>query len=179
MKVDLRFPLPWCALGLMALAVSGRPLPAEDPWAPFNYLAGSWKAVGSGEAGPAAKGGLTFSFDLDKQILVRRNWVEYSPRPGEKTGVRHEDLLITYRQPGEDQFRAIYFDPEGHVIHYIVSFPSGRGAVTYSSDQSRPGPRYRLEYELEKEGRLQITFLIAPPGQAFKVYAKGVAEKEK
>jgi len=33
-------------------------------------------------------------------------------------------MLVIYQQPDEPQTRAIYFDNEGHIIHYARSFPA-------------------------------------------------------
>jgi hypothetical protein len=43
----------------------------------------------------------------------------------------------------------MYFDTEGHVIRYTVSFPSADAAVFDSAGS--PGPRYRLSYQLAGE----------------------------
>jgi hypothetical protein len=42
--------------------------------------------------------------------------------------------------------RAIYFDSEGHVIHYSVKV-SSPNTVTFESDPAQPGPKYRLVYQ--------------------------------
>ena len=45
---------------------------------------------------------------------------------------QHSDLLYIY--PEGSGFKAIYFDNEGHVIHYAISFPArqpGRRFLTF------------------------------------------------
>lgn len=93
----------------------------KDPWTPFQFLVGNWSGTGSGKPGEAA-GTSSFSFDLGRKVLIRRNKVEFPPQPGEKLGTIHEDLMIIYHQSGDSQFRAIYFDNEGHIINYAVPF---------------------------------------------------------
>jgi hypothetical protein len=145
----------------------------NDRWAPFQFLLGSWSGTGSGQPGEAVAGSTSFSFDLEQNILVRKNRAEYAPKPGEKSGLVHEDFMIIYRQPGESQFRAIYFDNEGHVIDYRVSFPAKQQSVVFESDASESAPRFRFIYEISPDSLLSGEFLIAPPGGEFKTYTKG------
>jgi len=149
----------------------------KGPWAPLQFLVGTWVGEGSGEPGASGTGGSTFSFDLDKKIFVRKNWAKYPPRPGEKTGTSHKDLMILYSDPAGASVRAIYFDNEGHVISYVTSFPA-KQSVTFESDVSQPDPRYRLTYELRPDNKLVVVFSIAAPGQAFKEYTRGLLHRQ-
>ncbi len=160
--------------GLMFAQASKPP----DAWARLSFLVGEWVGVGTGAPGEAV-GGTSFAFDLDKEILVRKNWAKYPPKPGEKTGLSHQDLVIIYRSPGESSFRAIYFDNEGHVINYLVTFPQKPDAVVFETDPAQKGPRFRLTYELGADGPLKNVFLIAAPGEEFKVYAQGILKKKR
>ncbi len=146
-----------------------------DPWARLKFLAGEWQGVGTGAPGEAT-GGTTFAFELGGKVLVRKNWAKYPPKPGEKQGLSHEDLMIVYPEAGV--FRAIYFDNEGHVIHYAVSFPGRANAVVFESEPGPPGPRFRLTYELGASGALENVFLIAAPGGEFKEYVRGTLKKK-
>lgn len=149
-----------------------------DIWARLNFLAGEWEGMGTGAPGEAV-GGTSFAFDLDKKILVRKNWARYPAKPGEKTGLSHQDLVIIYRSPGESSFRAFYFDNEDHVINYLVSFPQKPDAVTFETDPAQKRPRFRLTYELGADGTLKNVFLMAVPGEEFKVYAQGILKKKR
>lgn len=149
-----------------------------DPWAPCRFLLGDWVGIkGSGEPGEAFSGGTSFAFDLGDKILVRRNRADYAPKPGEKTGISHQDLLIIYLPLGQTQLRAFYVDNEGHDITYRVTFPKD-GTARFESDASQTGPRYRLDYELNSDRTLTITFSIALPGTEFAVYTKGTARRK-
>jgi hypothetical protein len=104
---------------LLALALLWQNQPAHDPWQPLRFLIGRWEAQGG-----------TYSFDLELKdhVLVRHS-----------TNGDHADELYVY--PEEQSFKAIYFDNEGHVIHYnVTATPSG---AVFQSDQ------YRLSYELK------------------------------
>jgi hypothetical protein len=54
-------------------------------------------------------------------------------------------MYVFQDAPGS-QLRAIYFDNEGHVIHYNVSTPKSQSVVFLSSPGE--GPQFRLTYEL-------------------------------
>ncbi len=168
---------------IVAMALSSFGVPAfqaqeNSPWARLQFLIGSWSGVGSGQPGQPTKGGTTFSFNLDKKIIVRKNRAEYPPKPGEKTGAVHEDLMIIYQEPGTGAFKAIYFDNEGHAIKYDVSFAAQGSGVMFDSEGDGKGPRFRLIYEPAKDGALTVEFFIAPPGGELKSYVKGTIRKE-
>ncbi len=57
----------------------------------------------------------------------------------------HGDFLYVYQDAPGQPYKAIYFDNEGHVIHYDVSTPTPTTAI-FLSDASKPGPQFRLIY---------------------------------
>jgi hypothetical protein len=149
-----------------------------DPWAPLRFLLGDWVATeGSGKPGEALSGATSFAFDVQNSVLVRKNRADYAPKPGEKTGLSHQDLLLVYRRLGETQFRAFYIDNEGHDINYRIQCPK-EGVAVFESEASQSGPRFRLEYQLNTDRTLTITFSIAMPGSEFSVYTKGTARRK-
>jgi hypothetical protein len=151
---------------------------AADPWGPCRFLLGDWVAIGgSGQPGEALSGSTSFAFDLENQVLVRRNRADYAPQPGDHQGISHQDLLILYLPLGETQPRAFYIDNEGHAINYQVTFPKD-GAAVFESDASPKGPRYRLEYQLNADRTVTITFAIAMAGGDYQVYTTGSARRK-
>lgn len=151
---------------------------AIDPWQHWRFLLGEWVATGTGQPGEGV-GHFSFTYDLDKKVLVRKSRVDYPPKPGEKTGLSHKDLLIVYQPPGDSLFRAVYFDNEGHSINYAASFPETTlNAATLESEPSQKGPRFRLAYEMNADGTLQVSFSIALPGESFKIYTQGIAHRK-
>jgi hypothetical protein len=160
-----------CALGGLASAGQA-PAPASPSWAPLQFLVGTWDGVGSGAPGEG-RGGCTFAFELDKNILVRRNWAEFGPKPGETKGVSHQDLMIFYADPGDPRIKAVFFDMESHVIHYVLLPPARLDHVVFESEPGTKGPRFRLSYEKEADGRILNVFAMAMPGQEFKEYTQG------
>ena len=150
---------------------------AADPWAPCRFLLGDWVATeGSGQPGDAISGGSTFAFDLGDKVMIRRSFADYAPKPGEKKGTSHQDLLVIYQPLGERQFKAFYVDNEGHDITYRVTFPK-EGLAVFESEASQKAPRFRLDYQLNSDRTLTITFSMAPPGGAYQVYTKGLARR--
>jgi hypothetical protein len=129
-----------------ALAIQAQPV---DPWKPVQFLIGEWAA----EEG---NGGSSFDFDLQRKILIRKNF-----SPG------HEDLMVIYLDPG---LKAIYFDNEGHVIHYTVEAEAN--SVKFLSEQ------YRLTYRRNGEDKLTLDFDIAPPGKPFANYIHASLRKK-
>jgi hypothetical protein len=151
---------------------------AADSWSPCRFMLGEWVGIeGSGQPGEAVSGSFTLAFDLGDKVLVRRNRADYAPKPGEKTGLSHQDLMIVYRLAGETQLRAFYVDDEGHAINYQVSSPKENVAV-FETDAAEHGPRFRLDYQLNPDRTLSITFSIAAPGGSYKVYTKGTARRK-
>ena len=88
--------------------------------------------------------------------------------------------MITYRAESGGQTKAVYFDSEGHVIHYAAAFSADGRTLTFQSDAATSGPRYRLSYIKEDNDRLAIKFEIAPPGKpdAFKTYIEAKARRK-
>src|SRR5439155_15133221 len=118
--------------------------------------------------------GFSFAPDLDGKILVRRNFAEYPAKPGEKPGVRHEDLLVVY--PYGPSLHAMYFDNEGHVIHYAVT--TAPGQATFESDETQGAPRFKLVYEDQKEKGVGFTFSIAAAGKPYQTYLSGAVRRK-
>ncbi len=147
-------------------------------WDRLQFLIGSWSSPVSGQPGQGLSGSTTFSYDLEKKVIVRKSRAEFAPGPGETKGLVHEDLLVIYQQPDESQFRAIYFDNEGHVIHYSLTFPAKQPAVVFESEESATSPRARLIYEIAAEDTLVTEFFVASPGGELLSHVKGTVKRE-
>ncbi len=163
-----------CLLAALALAALGLALVAHpagaaekpDPWAPLRFLVGYWESAPP----DGSRGSSLFAIELGGTVLVRRNHAEYPPRDG-RAAFTHDDELWLYHEGDPAVVRGIYFDSEGHVIHYSAEELAG-GRVTLTSDAVSGAPRYRLAYTLLPDGKLAGTFAIAPPGKpdVFKTY---------
>jgi len=148
--------------------------------ASLNFLVGDWideRRVG--EPGTATASGETWRVDLGGRVLIRMGWCEFPATP-KRAAYRHEDLLILYPE-GEDEMRGIFWDNEGHTIHYpnVTMLPEGKG-VTLSSDRAVPGPRQQLLYNFEGPDRLTATFSLLLPGAPdFAPYLTWTASRSK
>jgi len=162
---------------MVAASAQTPPAKPDNPWAKLNFLVGEWQGIGSGAPGEAT-GGTTFSFELGGKVLLRKSWAKYPPKPGEKEGLSHEDLMIIYPASGGAPFRAVYFDNEGHVINYAVSFPDQANSAVFETEPGPPGPRFRLTYGLGSAGTLENVFWIAAPGGDFKAYVQGTLKRK-
>jgi hypothetical protein len=144
-------------------------LQPEDPWQPLRFLIGTWEAnVKGGSAGAAGGGSYSFQLELRDHVLARHSSSAACKGPAD-FNCEHGDLLYIYLDSPGQPWKAIYFDNEGHVIHYDVTTPAPQTAI-FSSDPSLPGPQYRLIYELKGtvlEGRFQIR---APGEKNFRSY---------
>jgi hypothetical protein len=150
----------------------------DDAWNPYRFLAGEWTADGSGEPGKGS-GRFSFAWDLNEKVLVRRNRAEYPAAEG-RPAMKHEDLMVIYRPDPDGPAKAIYFDSEGHVINYAVTFSDDKRTLTFLSDAVPAAPRFRLSYTKGADDSMKIKFEIAPPGKpdGFKTYLQGDARRQ-
>jgi hypothetical protein len=166
-------PLVCCAWLLAAMpAVT----PAAEPdWGPAQFLVGHWTGEGSGQPG-AGTGAFSFTPDLQGTVLLRRSFAEY-PAANGKPASRHDDLMVVYRGETAGALRAIYFDNEGHVIHYSGA-ASGAGVV-FLSDGKPSEVRYRLTYTPTGKDTLKLQFEIAASGKDFTRYLEAGAHRDR
>jgi hypothetical protein len=144
-------------------------------WDAWQFLLGEW--IGEGGGAPGQGGGsMAFHFDLQQQVLLRRNHVDFPATP-ERAAFAHDDLTVIYLEPG-GTLRAMYFDNEGHVIPYAVIFDED--SIILVSDPEPSAPRFRTTYLKGKAGTVITRFEIAPPGNpdGFAIYVEGTAKRK-
>jgi hypothetical protein len=135
-----------------------------DPWKALAFLEGTWDAhAQAGSAGAQSTGTYTFKPELKHHVLVRRSDSATCNGPA-NFDCQHSDVLYVYQEAEDRPLKAIYFDNEGHVIHYAVSTPDSSTAI-FISDVSPSGPQFRLVYEL-KDSVMWGKFQMRMPGQA-------------
>jgi hypothetical protein len=160
----------WRLLAALAMVAS---LAAQTGgnWTKLDFLLGDWTGV-AGERDTqlgAGQGSFSFQPELKQKIIVRRNNAHYD------SGVQHDDLMVIYLDAPSETPRAIYFDTEGHVIRYNLSFPSP-DRVVFESEAGQPGPRYRLTYWMEGKS-LKGRFEIAESASEYKTYLSWASKK--
>lgn len=111
--------LAFCGALLCCASVIAQEAKEADRWHAWQFLVGEWTGEGVGEPGKGT-GGFSFSFDLEKRILVRKGRSDY-PATKDRPAYSHRDLMIIYPELSTNATRAIYFDNEGHVIGYRVN----------------------------------------------------------
>ena len=148
------------------LTVFSQPNPTWEKW---NWLIGDWAGEGSDQPG---KGGGTFTFkaDLDQKILVRKSHSEY-PALGSKPEITHNDLLIVYPDHSGNGSKAIYFDNEGHIINYSITFSDQ--SIILTSEKIPNVPLFRLTYTLLEDQKVNTKFEISRDGANFNTYLEG------
>lgn len=155
------------ALVLLVFAVplvaQSAPAPSVDPLKSLSFLEGTWEARSqAGSAGATTSGTYTFKRGLREHILARSSSSSACKGPA-TFDCEHSDLLYVFEDAPGSVLKAIYFDNEGHVIHYDVSTPTPTSAI-FLSEASRPGPQFRLVYDL-KDGTMSGKFQMRTPGQ--------------
>lgn len=143
------------------------PAPAIDPWKALAFLQGTWDAKAASttrSAGAEAAGTYTFRTELNNHILARHTTTTTACKGPATFDCDHSDLLYVYQDASSQPLKAIYFDNEGHVIHYGVSTPDATTAI-FLSDSTQPGPQFRLVYEL-KGSVMWGKFQMRMPGSA-------------
>ena len=146
---------------LFAISIAGQARAQQaDPFQPLAFMEGTWQAkTGDGSAAKVI-GTYTFATELKGHVLARHSVTAGCTGP--KTfDCEHGDLLYIFADAPGQPLKAIYFDNEGHVIHYSLSTPDAMTAV-FLSDPG-PGPKFRLSYRLD-HGVMSGKFQMQMPG---------------
>jgi hypothetical protein len=134
-----------------------------DLWAGVRFLLGLWQAKTTGGVAQAqVSAGYSFRLELRDHIMARHSRSGACSAPDD-FNCQHSDLLYIYPAATGQTLEAIYFDNEGHVIHYAVSTPKP-GTAVFLSDPAQPGPQYRLSYTF-LDGMMSGQFELKMPGQ--------------
>lgn len=165
----------------VSLLAQTAPTPSSpDPWAALQFLEGNWEAKGQGGGGASATGSYRFTRELGGHILARHSRSNGDCQGPAQFDCDHGDLLYVYQDMPGAPLKAIYFDNEGHVIHYEVTTPRPR-TVVFLSSAAQPGPQFRLSYE-QKDAVMSGKFQMKMPGQtewkSYLEWSGGAAPKQ-
>ena len=151
---------------------------AENPWASIRFLEGTWEARSSGGgAGAKVSGSYTFKRELKDRILARHSDADATCKGPKNFDCDHSDLLYVFQEIEGHPLKGIYFDNEGHVIHYDVSAPAPNTVIFLSPESA--GPQFRLVYELN-DSVMSGKFQMRMPGQAdWKSYLEWAGSRKK
>jgi hypothetical protein len=132
----------------LPLIAGAQPAPAADPFKDLAFLEQNWEANTNGFGGVHSTGTYTFRRELGGHVLARRSTSDAACKGPATFDCEHGDILYVFEEAPGQPLKALYLDNEGHVIHYDVSTPTA-SSVVFLSEASRPGPRFRLSYELK------------------------------
>lgn len=159
-----------CLVWISALMVAvpalaqGTPQPHSDPFQPISFLLGTWEARTINNPSVTAVGAYTFQSELNGHVIARHSIGDAAKCKGPADfNCEHGDMLYIYADAPNQPLHAIYFDNEGHVIHYAVTALTPTSAE-FLSDAQLPGPQFRLFYEL-KDTVMHGKFQMRMPGQ--------------
>ena len=146
------------------VGASGQSLAASaDAWRALAFLEGTWEAHTPGSARAQVDGAYTFTQELKHHVLARHSLSATCKGP-QDFDCDHGDLLYIFQEAEGQPLKAIYFDNEGHVIHYAVSTPDSTTAV-FLSEASPSAPQFQLIYQLRADV-MSGKFQMRMPGQA-------------
>jgi len=150
--------LIFCSLPMLGQAAA-----TPDPWKALSFLEGTWEAKTQGDAGVATSGVYAFQMELNRHVMARHSSSDPGCKGPASFDCAHGDLLYIFQDLPGQPLKAIYFDNEGHVIHYDVTSPTPTSVVFLS--EPAPGPQFRLVYEL-KAAVMTGRFQMRMPGQS-------------
>ena len=169
MKVKLILMLGFICITALAFGQE-----SNNSWEKLSFLIGNWKGEGSGDPGQG-EGYFSFKFDLDRKILVRTSHSEY-PATKDKPKIVHNDLMIIYLDFSGSPSKAIYFDNEGHVLNYSITYPNNTDIV-FTSDAISNVLIFRLTYTKIDDKSVNTKFEIAQDGLNFVKYIEGKSKR--
>ncbi len=136
----------------------------DNPWLALDFLQGTWAAnADGGSTGARSYGLYAFEYELKQHVLSRVSKSPVRCKGPTTFDCEHSDLLYIYQEAEGQPLKAIYFDNEGHVIHYNVSTPDAT-TVVFLSDVNGTGPQFRLTYQ-RKNLTMYGKFQMRMPGQ--------------
>jgi len=149
-------------------------------WTNLKFLIGSWRGIGSGQAG-SSNVARSYQLILNEKFLEVRNKSTYPPQSQNPQGEVHEDLgLISYDE-ARKAFVFRQFHIEGFVNQYVMDYlaPDGKTIVfTSESIENIPtGWRARESYLVVNPDEFTETFELAAPGKEFELYVKSLFKR--
>ena len=118
----------------------------SDSFRALGFLEGTWDANVQNNSAVTLSGRYTFERELGGHILARHSTSDPACTAPANFDCKHGDLLYVFQDGPGLPLKAIYFDNEGHVIHYDVTTPTQTSVVFLSSPSQ--GPQFRLTYAL-------------------------------
>jgi hypothetical protein len=162
-------------LFLILLSITSVSAQNNQKWQQWQWLLGEWKGEGNGQPGEGA-GGFSFESELNTNILIRKSYATF-PATANKPAFRHDDIMTIYNDAEGQPLKAIYFDNEGHTIHYSVAV--GEKKIVFISEKTQNMPVFRLTYTQMDDKTVNVSFEFSKDGEHFTPYLEGKSIKIK
>jgi hypothetical protein len=148
---------------LFSSTISAQTPTKANPFQALAFLEGTWDAKVQNNATVKESGRYSFGRELDGHVFARHGTTDPNCKAPANFDCAHSDLLYVFSDGPDSSLKAIYFDNEGHVIHYAVTMPTPNSVVFLSAPGQ--GPQFRLSYELAS-GVMTGKFQMLMPGQS-------------
>ena len=150
---------------------------SDTTWSRWQYLIGTWKGTNSGEPGQG-EGYFTFGFELGENILIRKGHTVFPGHENQPARI-HDDVLIIYKENSSVPDKAEYFDSEGHVLHYNISYTNNDIIIFTTNNTGEGNPIFRLSIIKMDNVTTGVKFEAAPSDHPddFKVHVEGTVIK--
>lgn len=160
-------------LFLILLSITSVSAQNSQKWQQWQWLLGEWKGEGNGQPGEGA-GGFSFESELNANVLIRKSYAAF-PATANKPAFRHDDIMTIYNDAEGQPLKAIYFDNEGHTIHYSVTV--GEKKIVFISEKTPNMPVFRLTYTQMDDKTVNVSFEFSKDGEHFTPYLEGKSIK--
>ena len=165
----------WIAVAvvLSPIVAAGQAPAPRERLALLSPLIGKWTGTTEGEPG-AGTVEREYQWILGSRFVELRNVSIYPPQAKNPKGERHEDRGIFSDDAARTTIVLRQFHGEGFVNQYVLdpaSTPDRLVFTTEAIENIPAGWRARETYAIGAD-RLEETFELAEPGQAFAVYSR-------
>ena len=173
----------WIAAGALAsqmMVVAGQAPAPPDRLALLAPLIGKWTGTAEGEPG-AGTVEREYQWLFGSRFVELRNVSIYPPQAKNPKGERHEDRGVFSTDAARSTIVFRQFHGEGFVNQYVLdpsSTPDRLVFTTEAIENIPAGWRARETYAIGAD-RLEETFELAEPGQAFTVYSRNRLTRSK
>ena len=142
-----------------------------DMWEKWMPLVGEWSGTGNGIPGDAT-GSFSFTFDLNKRILIRKSNYDYY---ADKTYTTFDDMMVIYLVDGTPS-KAIFFNNEGFSRTYSILYSDK--TITLITEKTPQTPVFKLTYTLIDDLTVTLKYEIARDGENFITYSEEIGKKK-
>lgn len=130
-------------------------------WDHLKFFIGKW--IGQTTEGDTAiPRNSLFTSELDDNIIVRKNYLDFGDKPGGEQ-LMHEDLMIIFRYP-DGGINATYFDNENRIINFVVSISESGEEVIFQSIPIKGMPFYKITYIKINKDEIYVNFESSTSG---------------